>query len=69
MGEDRMWDGILVTPRVRKIVRRAEERLRDGAPIDPIDLFDAIRCESGGLAADVLRRAAERHKDGDKTLG
>lgn len=56
-GEDRMWEGILVTPRVRKIVSLAETRAGD-REIEPIDLFEAIRIEGGGLAAEILRRAA-----------
>ena len=59
-GEDRMWEGILVTPRVRKIVTLAETRAGD-RDIDPIDLFEAIRDEGGGLAAEILRRAALRN--------
>ncbi len=55
-GEDRMWEGILLTPRVRKIVQLAETRAGD-REIEPIDLFEAIRAEGGGLAADILRRA------------
>ena len=55
-GEDRMWEGILLTPRVRKIVELAETRAGD-REIEPIDLFEAIRAEGGGLAADILRRA------------
>ncbi|MBC5815248.1 MAG: hypothetical protein GIW97_01790 [Candidatus Eremiobacteraeota bacterium] len=56
-GEDRMWEGILVTPRVRKIVTLAERRAGD-REIDPIDLFEAIREEGGGMAAEILRRGA-----------
>jgi hypothetical protein len=55
-GEERMWEGILVTPRVRKIVRLAEERAGD-RDVEPIDLFLAIRAEGAGLAAEILRRA------------
>jgi ATP-dependent Clp protease ATP-binding subunit ClpA len=55
-GEDRMWEGILVTPRVRKIVQLAERRAGD-REIEPVDLFEAIRAEGGGLAADILRRS------------
>ena len=55
-GEGRTWEGILVTPRVRKIVEIAE-RLAEDREIEPIDLFEAIRAEGGGLAADILRRA------------
>ncbi|MBV9148780.1 MAG: hypothetical protein JO024_02865 [Candidatus Eremiobacteraeota bacterium] len=56
-GEDRSWEGILVTPRVRKIVALAEARAQD-RDVEPLDLFEAIREEGGGLAADILRRAA-----------
>ena len=55
-GEDRMWEGILVTPRVRAIVRIAEERA-DQRDVEPIDLFEAIVRSGGGLAADILSRA------------
>jgi len=55
-GDDRMWEGILVTPRVRKIVALAEERAED-RPVEPVDLFIAIRLEGGGMAADLLKRA------------
>jgi ATP-dependent Clp protease ATP-binding subunit ClpA len=55
-GEGRTWEGILVTPRVRKIVEIAE-RLAGDRQVEPIDLFAAIRAEGGGLAADILRRA------------
>jgi ATP-dependent Clp protease ATP-binding subunit ClpA len=55
-GEERLWEGILVTPRLRKIITLAEERAGD-REIAPIDLFEALRCEGGSLAAEVLRRA------------
>jgi ATP-dependent Clp protease ATP-binding subunit ClpA len=61
MGEDRSWEGILVTPRVRKIVALAETRAQD-RDVEPLDLFEAIREEGGGLAADILRRAAVAEK-------
>ncbi|MBV9971854.1 MAG: hypothetical protein JO135_00805 [Candidatus Eremiobacteraeota bacterium] len=60
-GEDREWEGILVTPRVRKIVALAETRAGD-RHIEPLDLFEAIREEGGGLAADILRRAASMER-------
>ena len=56
-GEDRVWEGILITPRMRNIVRTAESRVGDGN-IEPIDLYRAIRDERGGVAADVLARLA-----------
>ncbi len=56
-GEDRLWEGILVTPRVRKIVSLAETRAC-GREIEPVDLYEAMRAEGGSLAAEILRRAA-----------
>ncbi|MCL5258582.1 MAG: hypothetical protein M1314_02415 [Firmicutes bacterium] len=56
-GEDRLWEGILVTPRVRKIVSLAEARAC-GREIEPVDLYEAMRAEGGSLAAEILRRAA-----------
>jgi ATP-dependent Clp protease ATP-binding subunit ClpA len=55
-GEDRMWEGILVTPRVRKIIALASEQAGDRA-IEPIDLLEAILAEGGSLAAEIVRRA------------
>lgn len=55
-GEDRMWEGILVTPRVRKIVQIAEQHVGEDL-IQPVDLLDAIRAEGGGMAAEILARA------------
>jgi ATP-dependent Clp protease ATP-binding subunit ClpA len=59
-GEDRQWEGILVTPRVRKIVALAEKRA-EHRDIAPIDLFEALRAEGGSLAAEILRRASPRN--------
>ncbi len=56
-GEDRSWEGILVTPRARKIIRLAETRAED-REVEPIDLFAALREEGGGLAAEILCRAS-----------
>lgn len=59
-GDDRLWEGILVTPRVRKIVALAQERAGD-REVAPNDLFEALRIEGGSLAAEILRRAATRN--------
>jgi ATP-dependent Clp protease ATP-binding subunit ClpA len=55
-GEGRTWEGILLTPRVRKIIALAETRATE-RDIEPIDLFEAIRDEGGGLAAAILLRS------------
>jgi ATP-dependent Clp protease ATP-binding subunit ClpA len=57
-GDDRLWDGILITPRVRKVVRIAEGAVAAGNPIEPGDLYAAIEHEGGGLAFELLQRAA-----------
>ena len=57
-GDDRVWEGILVTPRLRKIIALAEETSGD-REIAPNDLFEALRAEGGSLAAEILRRAQD----------
>ncbi len=57
-GEDRVWQGILVTPRVRRVVERAGDMLPADALIEPLDLFEAICLEDGGLTADLSFRRA-----------
>jgi ATP-dependent Clp protease ATP-binding subunit ClpA len=54
-GEDRLWEGILVTPRLRKIVSMAES-YAEGASIEPAHLLRALRAEGGSLAAQILRQ-------------
>jgi hypothetical protein len=55
-----MWEGILVTPRVRKVVSLAEEQAGDRT-VEPVDLLEAIMAEGGSLAAEILRRAKARN--------
>ena len=55
-GEDRLWDGILITPRVRGVVALAEASVPAGEAIEPAHLLDAIVAEGGGLAAEILKR-------------
>jgi ATP-dependent Clp protease ATP-binding subunit ClpA len=57
-GEERLWEGILITPRVRNIVRLAEERAGEARDVEPADLLAALREEGGSLAAEILRRAS-----------
>jgi ATP-dependent Clp protease ATP-binding subunit ClpA len=55
-GDDRLWDGILITPRVRSVIALAEAGVSEGEFIGPADLLDAIVLEGGGLAAEILTR-------------
>src|SRR5205807_9237223 len=54
-GEDRSWEGILITPRVRSIVAIAEKNTGD--LIEPVHLLEAIELEGGSRAAEVLKRS------------
>lgn len=65
-GDDRSWEGILITPRVRKIVQLAEVHAA-GRYVEPIDLFVALREEGGGLAAEILRQASRNPQDRPQT--
>lgn len=56
VGEERLWEGILVTPRVRKIISLAEGGAGE-REVEPSDLLAALRAEGGSLAAEMLRRA------------
>jgi ATP-dependent Clp protease ATP-binding subunit ClpC len=56
-GEDRMWDGILVTPRVRKIVEIAEHAVGRSDAVEPVDLLRAIVAEGWSGAAEILARS------------
>lgn len=55
-GDDRMWEGILVTPRLRKIVAIATERAGEKS-IEPYDLLEAVLAEGGSAAAEILRKS------------
>ncbi len=57
-GEDRSWEGILVTPRVRTIVAIAEKNTE--GLIEPVDLLAAIELEGGSRAAETLKRSRAR---------
>ena len=52
-GDDRSWDGILVTPRVGRVIVMAESLAPSGEGVEPINLFDAL-VAGGGLAAEIL---------------
>ncbi len=55
-GDDRMWDGILITPRVRDVLALAEAEVSAPREIEPGHLIDAIVAQGGGLAAEILER-------------
>ncbi len=49
---ERTWDGVIVTPRVQRIVDQAT--VKCSGSVQPIDLLDAIVEDGGGVAARVL---------------
>jgi len=57
-GDDRSWEGILVTPRVRSVVAIAEKKAE--TLVEPVDLLEAIEIEGGSRAAEILRRSRAR---------
>jgi len=56
-GEDRLWDGILITPRALHVFQLAENGTAAGAEVEPLALLDAILAEGGGTAAELLRKS------------
>jgi len=60
-GEDRAWDGTLVTPRARAVVEQAEKMAAD-VPVEPIHLLRAIIEEDAGLAAEILRSCGQKRE-------
>ena len=52
-ASDHPWQGVIVTPRVRRIIDRATAG-RGDALVTPLDLLDAIVADGGGVAARVL---------------
>ncbi|MBV8669015.1 MAG: hypothetical protein JOZ28_07365 [Candidatus Eremiobacteraeota bacterium] len=60
-GGDHPWDGILITPRVQRIVEAARAGTPDPELVKPIDLLRALVAEGGGVAARVLDQLAARH--------
>ncbi len=58
-GDDRTWEGILVTPRLRNVVARAE-KLAGGDAVEPILLLRAVEQETGGLTVRLLQARPER---------
>jgi len=50
---DHIWEGVILTPRVQRICALASDA-KDGQPVQPLDLLNAIVADGGGVAARVL---------------
>lgn len=48
------WEGIIITPRVRKLFERLSSERTGDARVEPVDLLNAIVADGGGVAARVL---------------
>jgi ATP-dependent Clp protease ATP-binding subunit ClpA len=57
-GEDRTWDGIILTPRLRAIFELAGAAAGPSAEIEPVDLLEAISAERRSQAAEILASVA-----------
>ena len=68
-GDDRLWDGILVTPRVLGVVARACDSVPAGGPIEPVHLLDAMLAEGGGLGAEILTRFQGKRQPSGRIAG
>jgi len=68
-GEDRLWDGIILTPRVRTIFELAEAVAGPTAPVEPVDLLEAIFRERGSQAAEILACVAGNFPASSKVAG
>jgi ATP-dependent Clp protease ATP-binding subunit ClpA len=55
------WEGVIVTPRVRRIFEAAV-RAKPGAVVEPIDILDAMIADGGGVAARVLASLTTRER-------
>ena len=65
-GEDRSWEGVLVTPRVKEIVRVAHD-VSEGGDIEPLHLLEALRREGGSRAAHILLLAAPNTEQSERS--
>ena len=65
LPDERVWDGILVTPRVREIVRLAETSAGEGL-VEPLHLFNAICAEGRSIAAQIVSDASQHRPRGAK---
>jgi ATP-dependent Clp protease ATP-binding subunit ClpA len=54
-GDEHLWEGILITPRVARVIRSADRATPAAAPLEPVHLFEAIVAD-GGLASELLGR-------------
>jgi ATP-dependent Clp protease ATP-binding subunit ClpA len=54
-GEDRLWEGILITPRFRNVVLLAEHAAGPDGAVEPVHLFDAICDEGRSAVAEIIR--------------
>lgn len=60
-ASDHPWEGVIVTPRVRRVFEAAV-REKAGALVEPIDILDAMIADGGGVAARVLASLTTRER-------
>ena len=68
-GEDRSWEGIILTPRVKLIVELAEAAAGEDASIEPVHLLEGIVAEGRSRAADLLAAEAGNFRVSPQVAG
>ena len=68
-GEDRSWEGIIVTPRVEQIVELAERAAGPDEAVEPIHLLEAIAAEGRSRAAELLAPQAGNFRASPQVAG
>ena len=68
-GEDRTWEGIILTPRVRKVVELAEGAAGCEASVEPVHLLEGIVAEGRSRAAELLAAEAGNFRASPQVAG
>ena len=53
-ADEHPWEGIIVTPRVQRVLTLALNAKTEGDVVQPIDVLQAILADGGGVAARVM---------------
>jgi len=68
-GEDRSWEGIILTPRVKRIVELAELAAGPDVEIEPVHLLEGILREGRSRAAELLTGAQGNFRASPRVAG
>jgi len=68
-GEDRSWEGIILTPRVKRIVELAEQAAGPDTTVEPVHLLEGIVVEGRSRAAELLAAEARNFRASPQVAG